>query len=355
MEENNFLKDFAAHTVRDWEKVAQQELGDKNPWESLSNNKVGVIVKPYYDDSDAVTENEISFNRDVAGWQNIPKVSVSSEINANKAALMHLNAGADGIWFEIQSNQIDFDVLLKNIELPFCMVFFSISNDSTLITESLASFIEKKGWQQEITGAILSESFDENLAQMVGCKKFRANGIIVKENKNVVDEIVDSLLTAVDIVEGLKNRNFSADEAFLSIAFSISVNADFFVSIAKIRALKNLWITLQEAYQIKKPSFAFIQAYSKKWNLESYQPHGNMLKQTTAAMAAAIAGCEVITVEPEEMESPMMQRIARNVPSMLFEESHLSKVNDPLAGSFYIESLTHEIAAQAWKKIQQYS
>jgi methylmalonyl-CoA mutase len=69
-------------------------------------------------------------------------------------------------------------------------------------------------------------------------------------------------------------------------------------------------------------------------------------------MAAVIGGCDAISVEPEDEQNLTMNRIALNVPSMLKDESHLWVTNDPLAGSYYIESLTEQIAAAAWKKIQ---
>ena len=164
---------------------------------------------------------------------------------------------------------------------------------------------------------------------------------------------MDSLLTTVDRVERLTQVNFSPEEAFHSLAYSITVDCDFFLSIAKIRALKNLYLTLQEAYQIKNPIPAFVHGYSQPWTTEGFQPHGNMLKQTTSAMACAMSCCNAITVEPESSDNNMMSRIARNVTLMLREESHLAKVSDPLAGSFYVDALTHQIAGEAWKKFQQ--
>ena len=76
-----------------------------------------------------------------------------------------------------------------------------------------------------------------------------------------------------------------------------------------------------------------------------------MLKSTSAALAAILGGCDALTVQPEN-ENPMMARIARNVSSILREESHLSKVADPTAGSYYLESLTNQLAINAWKKFQ---
>jgi methylmalonyl-CoA mutase len=207
--------------------------------------------------------------------------------------------------------------------------------------------------KEKVSGAFFRNDPEKNLTQSRGWKNFHPHGIVIKRNENVVDEIVDSLLTTVELIERLKKNKFSVEEAFHSIAYSISVDTDFFLSIARIRALKNLWFTLQEAYQIEKPIPPFIHGHSQPRIKENFQPQANMLKQTTAAMAAAMSGCDVITIESELTENQMMTRIARNVSLMLREESHLAKVNDPLAGSFYIETLTHQIASEAWKKFQQ--
>ena len=348
MTKNIFHSDFNSHSVRDWEKIAQQELGNKNPWENLTKAKRGTTIKPYYDCDDEGEEKKIHFPH-ATNWQNVPKVIVIDEKKANEEALTHLNEGADGIWFDIQQH-IKVDSLFNKIELPICSVYFNSKDDSFF--SALADFVESKSMQEKITGAFYLNSEKTN-SRFGRWKNFHPNGIIVKENENIVDEIVDSLLMAVDRVERLRAENFSVEQAFCSISFSISIDTDFFLSIAKIRALKNLWFTLQEAYQIKNPVPSFVHAYSKSWSEENFQPHGNMLKQTTAAMACAMGGCDAITVEPELPENKMMTRIARNVSLMLSEESHLAKVNDPLAGSFYVDALTHQIASEAWKKFQQ--
>jgi len=349
MPKNIFHSDFNTHSVRDREKIAQQELGNKNPWENLTKERQGTVIKPYYDCGDAVENKKIHSLRS-ASWQNVSKVIVIDEKKANEEALTHLNTGADGVWFDIQQ-RVKVDKLLNKIELPFCSVYFN-SKDDSLFNE-LIEFVESRSMTKKITGAFFWSNAEKMQSRFSSWKNFHAHGIIVKQNENIVDEIVDSLLTTVDIVERLMKDNFSVDEAFYSLAYSISVDSDFFLSIAKIRALKNLYITLQKAYQIKNPIPVFIHGRSQPWIKENFQPHGNMLKQTTAAMAAAMGGCDAITVEPEVSENETMSRIARNVSLMLREESHLAKVNDPLAGSFYVDALTHQIAGEAWKNFQQ--
>jgi len=348
MAKDIFLSDFHSNSVRDWEKIASQELGNKSPWENLTKAKHATTIKPYYDSNDLVVEKKLRFSS-TASWQNVPKVVVDDGKKANDDALTHLNTGADGIWFEI-SQPVKASELLNKIELSACSLYFS-SNDIVQLN-LVADFIESKSMNEKISGAFFSEE-NKNAPHAKNWKNFHTQGIVVKQHVNIVDEIVDSLLTTVDRIERLRNENFSADEAVHSIAYSITVDADFFLSIAKIRALRNLYLTLQEAYQIKNPKPAFIHGYSEVWIKESFHPHGNMLKQTTAAMACAMSGCDAITIEPESSDNKMMSRVARNVSLMLRDESHLAKVDDALAGSFYVDALTHQIASEAWKKFQQ--
>jgi methylmalonyl-CoA mutase len=78
-----------------------------------------------------------------------------------------------------------------------------------------------------------------------------------------------------------------------------------------------------------------------------------MLKSATAAMSAIFGGCDGLTIFPESDEDSMMARIARNVSSVLREESHLSKVADPTAGSYYLDSLIEQLADQSWRVFQK--
>src|SRR5438105_802405 len=130
MEKNNFGLDFVHHTVRDWEKIAQQELSG-NPWEKLTKENSGLQIKPYYDSSNTTNENKIIIPYTERNWINAPKVSVINERKANAEALMHLNSGADGIFFDLQSVSVNFNELLKDIQLKFCSVFFKRENNLT--------------------------------------------------------------------------------------------------------------------------------------------------------------------------------------------------------------------------------
>jgi methylmalonyl-CoA mutase len=89
-----------------------------------------------------------------------------------------------------------------------------------------------------------------------------------------------------------------------------------------------------------------LHACSSPWTPEAYSPHANMLKATTAAMAAILGGADSVTVDPETHDHPMQRRIARNVGILLREESRFAKVADPLAGAYFIDHLTNDLASK---------
>ncbi|MFZ6009577.1 MAG: methylmalonyl-CoA mutase family protein, partial [Bacteroidota bacterium] len=139
-----------------------------------------------------------------------------------------------------------------------------------------------------------------------------------------------------------------------NIAFSLPVGTNFFLEQAKFKAMRLLWFQVAHAYGVKdfKAGQLHIHARGETWTPGNYQPHGNMLKSTTSAMSAIMGGCDALTVLAEDENNAIMSRVARNVSNLLREESHLNKVADPMAGSYALENMVHQLAEQAWKKFQ---
>src|SRR5699024_1238344 len=102
---------------------------------------------------------------------------------------------------------------------------------------------------------------------------------------------------------------------------------------------------------------AYLHAQSSDWNKTLYDPNTKLLRTSTESMAAAIAGCDALTVLSFDRHfrqpDAFSRRIARNQQLVLREESFIDKVADPAAGSYYIEQLTDQIGEQAWKVFQE--
>jgi methylmalonyl-CoA mutase len=127
------------------------------------------------------------------------------------------------------------------------------------------------------------------------------------------------------------------------------------MEIAKLRAARLLWAHIVQAYGSAESESAkmIIHSETGTWNKTVYDPYVNMLRTQTEAMSAVLGGAHSIAVLPfnaiYEDPSEFSERIARNQQILLKEESHLDKIADPSAGSYYIENLTSHIAAEAWR------
>jgi methylmalonyl-CoA mutase len=136
---------------------------------------------------------------------------------------------------------------------------------------------------------------------------------------------------------------------------SVSADTSFFLQIAKVRAMRLLMIQFAEAYGVKEGNF-HLHVRTARWNKFRQDAYNNIIRSTLEGMAAVLGGCDLLTVEPynihfSEPDAPS-RRIARNVHAILREESYLAKVADPAAGTYFIENLTHALAAEAWKLFQ---
>lgn len=356
MLKNNPEFAFPIPTFEEWLTIARQELDGADPLQKLSLEKGTLTIKPYYqsrkDNSQQDFELKPAINPyyGARGWLNTPRIPVLDEKHANDLALHFLNTGADGILFEPLQANIQFDRLLHQIKPEYCSLSFLIRKDVAMNPTDFFTWAVKNKFTETVTGCMFSEVTPANAVDTLN--KYEALGIIVHPEKNIEDEIVNALQKSVDIIESMSRQNIQIESLVTQIAFSVSIGSDFFLEIAKLRALRNLWYQVQGAYGVTKIKPVHIHASSSVWNKEEFQPHGNMIKSTMSALSAILGGCDSLTIEPEDQNNEMMSRIARNVSSILREESYLSKVADPVAGSYYLDSLVAELSEKAWQKFQ---
>lgn len=351
---------FSSSSKEIWKRIASQELEGKSPEEILSwNSEDQIRFFAYYDDADRQT-NLLSqnFRLTVAEdpyfgaskWLNIPRVTITSEKEANETALQHLTNGADGILFRI-NEKINLKNLLKDIDWRYCSLFFETSDPEIFISELIGFASENKIQINQTSGGLFWESIPNFKNDNIGQASSLRNFLKISPSSSV-KEISEALICGVEFFERSKKQS---EDFFRTISFSLPVNGLFLETIAKLKAMRFLWFQVAQAYGFTSYDVGDLQihARSEKWIAEKYQPHGNLLKSTTACMASVIGGANVITVEAEDETNSMMSRIARNVSSLLREESHLDKVSDPSAGAYAIDSMTFEFAKQAWKIFQE--
>ncbi len=175
---------------------------------------------------------------------------------------------------------------------------------------------------------------------------------------SAVEELGCSLAAGVAYLRALTESSpahpgLSVDEAFGQLEFRYSAGADQFTTIAALRAARRLWDRVGEVSGAAPEVRGQHQhAVTSSVMTTKRDPWVNMLRTTVACFAAGVGGADAVTVQPFDaalgLPDSFSRRIARNTQSLLVEEGHLARVLDPAGGSWYVESLTDELARAAW-------
>jgi len=339
--------EFAPTAPDSWMQQARQELNGENPFEKLKIAKGNITIQPYYHQvvpaasRYALHESAHPF-LSARGWANCPPVWVRDEAHANEKALHHLNNGADGVFFRLEKGSTDVSRLLRNIELPYCSVYFS-GEVTPGFLENFGKHCQQQSNQKKQGACFASEPLRAN--SIISIPGFHSLGITVKEYSTTEETIAQALAAMVRAVESRSGKT-PPPAIVENIAFSVSVHTDFFQEIAKLKSLRALYRLVASAYG--SAAQAHVHVTSAAYQKAVFDPHSNLLKSTTAGLSAVLGGCDALTVEPADLNDSKLERLARNLSCVLREESQLHHVADPTAGSYYLDALVDELNEKAW-------
>jgi methylmalonyl-CoA mutase len=172
-------------------------------------------------------------------------------------------------------------------------------------------------------------------------------------------ELAGSIAAGVTYLRALSE--LSTSNALRQISFRFAADDDQFMTIAKLRAARQLWARVGEVAGAPGAANATVHAVTSLPMMAQRDPWVNMLRTTVAAFAAGVGGADTVLVQPFDVAIPggapgvgagFARRIARNTQLLLLEESNVGRVLDPAGGSWYVEDLTEALAAQAWAHFQ---
>ena len=173
-----------------------------------------------------------------------------------------------------------------------------------------------------------------------------------------VQELAFALATGVEYLRACSQRGLEVDLVAPRMRFAITVGANFFMEIAKLRGVRMLWARALAAMDAKETSQRLaLHVRTSQWNKTVYDPYNNLLRASVEAFAGVLGGCDSMQVgafdEVIRRPDDFSRRIARNTQLVLQRECHLDHVIDPAGGSWYVESLTAELAQRAWSLFQE--
>jgi len=180
--------------------------------------------------------------------------------------------------------------------------------------------------------------------------------IIHNAGGSEAQELAFALAAAVDVLRALEATGLALDAARKLIYFRLAADADEFLTIAKLRAIRKLWARVEAACGLT-PHPTIVHAETAWRMMTKRDPYVNMLRATVAVTAAGVGGADAISVLPHTaaigLPDAFARRVARNIQLVLLEESNLDKTADPAAGSGAIEKLTDELCVAAWSQFQR--
>jgi methylmalonyl-CoA mutase len=178
---------------------------------------------------------------------------------------------------------------------------------------------------------------------------------------NAAWELAGAVAAGVDYLRAFSAAGLDVAEGLHQISFRFAVDDDQFMTIAKLRAGRQLWARVAEVVGAPDAGAAVVHAVSSLAMMAQRDPWVNMLRCTLAAFGAGVGGADTVLVQPFDVAIPggapgvagsFSRRIARNTQLLLLEESHLGRVLDPGGGSWFVEDLTAQLADQAWTHFQ---
>jgi methylmalonyl-CoA mutase len=276
----------------------------------------------------------------------------------------------------------DLEKALEEIHIEAIPVLVSAGASALPMLGALVALAEKRGLPvEQLRGAVLADPLTEyardgklglaladayrEMAETVRWagttgSKLRTigvqGGLWADCGGNAVEELAFALATATEYIRELLKQGLSIDEVAPRFVFEFSLGSDIFPQISKLRAARLLWNKIVQAFGGADGAM-FIHGRSSILNKATLDPHTNMLRATAEGFVGAIGGADSFHVaafdEPIRTPDSFSRRIARNVHVILAEECGFAEPVDAAGGSWFIETLTFQLAEKAWALFQE--
>ena len=364
MNNTNLFQEFPEVSAKQWKQKIQMDLkgADYNEtlvWESLE----GISVKPFYHQEDLKNIPTYSLPKD-HDWSVGQSIYVGDTQKANAKALEILEKGVESLIFTIPNEETDFEDLFSGINLEGLELYFDFEFLALKPIKKLISLLKDKKaiahLDIDIIGHLAKdgnwyhnmENDHKLLTELasLGTSDISIIGVDLSLYQNSGANMVQQLAYGLAHAnEYLNHITSNGGEKSLPITFKVAVGSNYFFEIAKIKALRWLWNSLAAEYGIK--SNCTILAIPSKRNKTLYDYNVNMLRTTSECMSAVLGGADTICNLAYDAiyhkDNEFGERIARNQLLLLKEEGYFTEASQFANGSYYIESLTNQLAEKA--------
>lgn len=356
---NYLFEDFEEVSAKQWKQKIQFELDGVDYNEALIYKSLeGIDVKPFYTKEDLKNKLEVP---GTVSWKNAVFINVTHAKDANTKALDVIKNGAESIIFRISNDTIDPNQLVLGISIDTNLII-QLDFISPSYTRSLLKTLEDKGLSHIVFSDIYANiaktgnwyhdlKKDHSLFEsQLNDQKHICIDTSVYQNAGatMIQQLAYGLAHVNEYLQTIGESAISIAQKN-SVVFKVAVGGNYFFEIAKLKALRKLWQTLAEEYEVRLD--CHIIAFPTHRNKSVIDYNINMLRTTTECMSAVLGGADTIANIPYDNiyhhDNDFGTRIAQNQLLILKHESYFNQVSNPTDGSYYIESLTTQIAEKA--------
>jgi methylmalonyl-CoA mutase len=386
----SFAAAFERPSLGDWEAAARRSLGLRTLESLTVEGLAGLAVSPLYTADDLPRGPLPAVLRERASWEACCTVDLREPEAAIRETMAAVSGGAASFWFAVDRRSSSWSRLTAAVlaELLEATGGAPVYLDGRAVTPALAAVMGaalrrrgaaaadlRGGFDFDPLGTLAAngtmpwdlESCHQLMADMVrwaeehtaGMRAFAVSTLpYAKAGADAVQELALAMATAVEYLRRLERAGVPPEPACRRLRLVMPVGRDLFMETAKLRAARLLWANVARACGAGPESRRLpLHAVSSPVTLTTRDPWVNVLRGTAQAYAAVVGGADVLTVLPFDSAvrrpDALARRLALNTHNILREECRLDQVADPAHGSYFVERLTHDLAAAAWARFQR--
>jgi methylmalonyl-CoA mutase len=363
MEEKELFGEFDPVSSKAWKQKIQYDLkgadyNERLVWESPE----GIKIKPFYN-TDDLKGRSIAPLDGTRTWKIGQEIFAEDASNANQKALDAMQRGAESLIFTIPSETISVRKLLAGIKKVPGSIHFNLQFLAADPARKILEFTKEIDAHTHLNIDILghlartgnwydSLEIDHKILERIAANSEKRDGnTLLAVDVSVYQNAGATLVQQLAYALAHANEYLNHDQQLFSngLVFKVAIGSNYFFEIAKIRALRWLWKSLALEYGITEN--CHIVVLPTRRNKTLYDYNTNMLRTTTEIMAGILGGADTLCNVPYDAiyhkDNEFSERIARNQLVLLKYESHLDQVNNASDGSYYIETITRELAEKS--------
>lgn len=371
---------FPTPSPADWKALAEKALKDR-PIESLIHLDADhLAVRPLYGAATGVRPLSAPRPSDADGraWDLRTLVEGDEPAAVNAAVLADLEGGAASVVLKgaVLADSAPLTAALEGVALELAAVGLDAGLDGPEAANALAvagkgspraklmfhmdpvsAFAETgeapRPLEEHLT--LVANTAARHAGAYPDARFFMAGGRVVHEaGGSIGQELAFAAANAVALVKAALEAGMAAEQALKGTVLGVAVDQEYFDSLAKVRALRLIWRSLSRAFGVETP--AVIEARSSRRMLSARDPWPNLLRLTAAGFAGAVGGADAVVLDGFSRAGgrpdAFARRQARNTQLVLMEEAHVGRVDDPAAGSWFLDQRTRELAEAGWAEFQ---